>query len=199
MRQDAADNRHAIVAATKQLLLDEGPGVSMRTISKAAKVGVATVTRHFPDRADLLAEVARYAIDDIAQVVDDHSVGFTVDPRAAWRDTVHAIGSLQLAALAQAIFTDASLTPKALAARQRIVDKRTGELRDIYSGLLAPAKNARLCPADLDPLEFHLSLGIVTRPLPAQPPGSPEENRLAHNLIDTLLDGLEAQAKTAEY
>ncbi|OFU57269.1 hypothetical protein HMPREF3120_02900 [Corynebacterium sp. HMSC11D10] len=199
MRQDAADNRYAIVTAARQLLLDEGPGVSMRTIAKAAKVGVATVTRHFPERIELLGAVGAQAVNDIAQVIDDHAVEFTVDTRKAWRSTVHAIGSLQHAALAQAIFMDSMQDPGVGPERQGVVDKRAAELREIYGGLLAPAKRAKLCPANLDPLEFHISLGIVSRPLPAQAPDLLGQDKLTHKLIDTLLDGLEAQARSAEY
>ncbi|MHA6600436.1 TetR/AcrR family transcriptional regulator [Corynebacterium coyleae] len=199
MRQDAADNRYAIVTAARQLLLDEGPGVSMRTIAKAAKVGVATVTRHFPERIELLGAVGAQAVNDIAQVIDDHAVEFTVDTRKAWRSTVHAIGNLQHAALAQAIFMDSMQDPGVGPERQGVVDKRAAELREIYGGLLAPAKRAKLCPANLDPLEFHISLGIVSRPLPAQAPDLLGQDKLTHKLIDTLLDGLEAQARSAEY
>ena len=96
MRQDAADNRYAIVTAARQLLLDEGPGVSMRTIAKAAKVGVATVTRHFPERIELLDAVSAQAVNDITKVVDDHAVEFTVDTRKAWRSTVHALSLIHI-------------------------------------------------------------------------------------------------------
>ena len=132
MRQDAADNRYAIVTAARQLLLDEGPGVSMRTIAKAAKVGVATVTRHFPERIELLDAVSAQAVNDITKVVDDHAVEFTVDTRKAWRSTVHAIGNLRLAALAQAIFMDSMQDPGVGPERQGVVDKRAAELREIY-------------------------------------------------------------------
>lgn len=86
VRQDAADNRYAIVTAARQLLVDEGPHVSMRTIAGAAKVGVATVTRHFPERTDLYDAVSEQTLNDIVQILDDHSVEFTVDTRKAWRD-----------------------------------------------------------------------------------------------------------------
>ncbi|QXB19269.1 TetR/AcrR family transcriptional regulator [Corynebacterium coyleae] len=182
VRQDAADNRYAIVTAARQLLVDEGPHVSMRTIAGAAKVGVATVTRHFPERTDLYDAVSEQTLNDIVQILDDHSVEFTVDTRKAWRDTIHAIGNLGLAAIAQGS-----------------AEKRAAEVREIYDGLLAPAKRAKLCPADLDPLELHFSLGIVSRPLPAPAPDVIRWDSMTHKMIDTLLDGWEAQAHSAEY
>lgn len=195
MRQDAANNRDAIVAATRQLLVSEGPGVSMRTIAKTASVGVATATRHFPERIDLLEAVSAQAVGNIADAIEEHLGGFVTDPRTAWRTTVHAIGELQLAALAQAIFAETMQDPEVMQHRQDIVEKRTAELRTHYDRLLRRAKEANLCPTDLDPLEFHLSLGVVTRPLPAGAPKIVGATQLARNLVDVMLDGLEARVK----
>lgn len=179
MRRDAADNRYAIVTATRQLLIDEGPDVSMRTIAKAAKVGVATVTRHFPERTELLNAVSEQTVSEIADVIADRSVEFTVDTRRAWRGTVHEIGRLQLAGC--------------VGARQGVVDKQDAKLREIYGSLLAPVKHAKLCPANLDPSELHFALSTLSAS------AAPERERLTHTLIDTLLDGWEAQAHSAEY
>lgn len=57
VRQGAAENKQAIVAAARQLLITEGPGVSMRSIAKKAGVGVATVSRHFPERLSLIVAI----------------------------------------------------------------------------------------------------------------------------------------------
>lgn len=179
VRRDAADNRYAIVTATRQLLIDEGPDVSMRTIAKAAKVGVATVTRHFPERIELLNAVSEQTVSEIADVIADRSVEFTVDTRRAWRETVHEIGRLQLAVF--------------VGARQGVVDTHDAKLREIYGSLLAPVKHAGLCPANLDPSELHFALSTLSAS------AAPERERLTRTLIDTLLDGLEAQAHSAEY
>ena len=85
--------------------------------------------------------------------------------------------------------------PEALSRREQLVEGRMAEIRDIYDRLLVPAKEARLCPADLDPLEFHMGLGVITRPLPAGVPVPVDVDQLAASLIDIALDGLELRAQ----
>ena len=198
MRQDAADKRNALIAAARQLFLSEGAGVSMRAIAKSASVGVATAARHFPERIDLLDAVSAQAVDEITEVVEQHLANSDLDPRSTWRATVHAIAELELAALAQAIFTDTMQLPDASTQRQRIMENRIADIRKVYEQLLAPAKRAGLCPADVDPLDFDLALGIVTRPLPVDAPELPTRTPMRNRLIDVMLDGLEAQANAAE-
>lgn len=195
MRQDAANNRAAIVTATRQLLTTEGPGISMRTIAKAASVGVATATRHFPERIELLDAVSAQATADIAAIIDSNSAEFASDARTAWRATVHSIGSLQLATLAQAIYEDAMRDPETRKQKDRIIERRAEELTSTYDKLLDPAKKAHLCPASLNALDFHIGLGIVTRPIPIEPKTSFTPDALTPRLIDLMLDGLEAQAE----
>ena len=54
MRQDAVMNSDAIVEAARKLLIEQGAGVSMRAIAREAGVGLATASRHFPSRIELL-------------------------------------------------------------------------------------------------------------------------------------------------
>jgi AcrR family transcriptional regulator len=58
LRADARRNHEAIVAAAKQLFADGGLDAQMPDVAKAAKVGVGTVYRHFPTKADLIAALA---------------------------------------------------------------------------------------------------------------------------------------------
>ena len=71
MRQDAADNREAIVTAARALFVEQGGNVSMRAIAKEAGVGIATVSRHFPDRLTLLDAIGADAVHDIEMVAYD--------------------------------------------------------------------------------------------------------------------------------
>lgn len=195
MRQDARDNREAIVTAARSLLIDVGPGVSMRAIAKEAEVGVATATRHFPERIDLLDAIGEHAVEDVNHVIDRHLDEFADVPRNAWRQATHEIGDLKHAALAQAIFADSMSDPATIKRREPMIEKRIREIRACYNRLLDPAKAAHLCPEDLDPIEFHIGLGVVTRPLPAGVPVNNVAKNLVPNLIDLLLDGLEQRAQ----
>ena len=50
MRADAAINKRQLLDSAAQLLAEQGPQVSLRTIARYAGVGVATLYRHFPTR-----------------------------------------------------------------------------------------------------------------------------------------------------
>jgi AcrR family transcriptional regulator len=63
-RSDAARNRARVSAAAVQVLAEHGLGATVGDIAERAQVGNATVFRHFPTKADLLAEVAVHWLED---------------------------------------------------------------------------------------------------------------------------------------
>ena len=50
-RADARRNREQILRAAADLILEHGPTTTMELIARRAKVGIATLYRHFPDRS----------------------------------------------------------------------------------------------------------------------------------------------------
>ena len=55
LRADAEENRARIVAAAQALFAEHGIDVTMEEVARRAGVGVATLYRRYPTRADLLA------------------------------------------------------------------------------------------------------------------------------------------------
>lgn len=195
VRQDAAENKQAIVAAARQLLITEGPGVSMRSIAKKAGVGVATVSRHFPERLSLVDAVSSAEVARIKEEVDSHLQGYDEDPEGTWRETIHRIASLNFAAVVQAAAAEANAASFSDEDVRGIAEQRTAELTAIYQSILEPAQRAGLCPESLTPLELHIGIGLITRPLPRTPVSTDYLSGIQAQLIDTLLDGLKAQAR----
>jgi AcrR family transcriptional regulator len=66
-RADARRNREAVIAAAKKLFADQGLDAQMPDVAKAAKVGVGTVYRHFPTKADLIAALAGERFERLAE------------------------------------------------------------------------------------------------------------------------------------
>ena len=62
-RADASRNRNRLLAAAREVLAESGNDAALDVIARRAGVGNATLYRHFPTRADLLAAV--YA-DEVA-------------------------------------------------------------------------------------------------------------------------------------
>jgi AcrR family transcriptional regulator len=75
LRADAARNRERIVAAAREIFAERGLEVPMEEVARRAGVGVATLYRRFPTRADLIAgafecKMAAYA-DAVATALAD--------------------------------------------------------------------------------------------------------------------------------
>ncbi len=66
-RADAVRNRAAILDATEELLGTDGPAMSTEEVARRAGVGIATVFRHFPTKAQLLQAVVALRIERLTR------------------------------------------------------------------------------------------------------------------------------------
>src|SRR5215470_10432287 len=66
VRADAQRNIEALLQAALAVFATSGVDAPVREIAEKAGVGVGTVYRHFPQRADLVAAVFRHEIDACA-------------------------------------------------------------------------------------------------------------------------------------
>jgi AcrR family transcriptional regulator len=86
-RSDARRNEETLLAAAAATFVGSGVDVPVRDIAARAGVGVGTVYRHFPTRADLIAAVYRHQVETCAQagpaLLDDSS-----SPLAALTDWI---------------------------------------------------------------------------------------------------------------
>jgi len=69
LRAHAAENRARILAVARAEITAD-PDVKLNAIAQRAGVGQATLYRHFPTRADLLAEVYRADVDALVETAD---------------------------------------------------------------------------------------------------------------------------------
>jgi len=85
LRADAQRNLDALLDAAKDVFVSSGVDAPVREIADKAGVGVGTLYRHFPQRADLIAAVFRREMDlcaDAAPVMADKHAPF--DALAQW-------------------------------------------------------------------------------------------------------------------
>jgi AcrR family transcriptional regulator len=66
-RADARRNEETLLAAAAAAFIASGVDVPVRDIAARAGVGVGTIYRHFPTRADLIVAVYRYQVEACAQ------------------------------------------------------------------------------------------------------------------------------------
>jgi AcrR family transcriptional regulator len=65
-RSDALRNEETLLAAAAAAFVASGVDVPVRDIAAAARVGVGTIYRHFPTRADLIVAVYRHQVEACA-------------------------------------------------------------------------------------------------------------------------------------
>jgi AcrR family transcriptional regulator len=101
-RAEVQRNREALLAAAAAVFVDQGVQAPIRDIAGRAGVGLGTVYRHFPTRADLVTAVYRHQVDECAALAP-RLLGEDIAPAAAlarWIDafveflvTKHGLGA----------------------------------------------------------------------------------------------------------
>ncbi|WP_030293427.1 TetR/AcrR family transcriptional regulator [Streptomyces katrae] len=66
-RKDARRNQQALLEAAAAVFVSSGVEAPVRDIAAAAGVGMGTIYRHFPTRADLVIAVYRHQVDACAE------------------------------------------------------------------------------------------------------------------------------------
>jgi AcrR family transcriptional regulator len=66
-RADARRNEQALLAAASAVFVTSGVEAPVRDIAAAAGMGIGTIYRHFPARADLIIAVYRHQVDACAE------------------------------------------------------------------------------------------------------------------------------------
>ena len=66
-RADARRNEASVLHAAAEVFVERGVDAPVRDIAARAGVGVATIYRHFPTRADLVVAVYRHQVEACAQ------------------------------------------------------------------------------------------------------------------------------------
>ncbi|WP_433295841.1 TetR/AcrR family transcriptional regulator [Actinoplanes sp. CA-030573] len=66
-RKDARRNKQSLLDAAAAEFVAQGVGAPVRDIAARAGVGVATIYRHFPTRADLVVAVYRHQVESTAE------------------------------------------------------------------------------------------------------------------------------------
>lgn len=83
LRSDAKRNRSALADAAREVFAERGLDAPLEQVAKRARVGIATLYRHFPTRSDLLDAVlsdiyeAHSEMAERALAADDPLVGLT--------------------------------------------------------------------------------------------------------------------------
>lgn len=73
LRSDARANQKRIVDAARSAFAADGPDVRMEEIARRAGVGVGTVYRRFPAKADLVSAILDERVADLLELFAEHA------------------------------------------------------------------------------------------------------------------------------
>ena len=95
LRRDAERNRDRILAAARRLFAETGQAVTHNEVARAADVGVGTVYRRFPERADLMRALFEDQLEQVGALAD--AALAEPDPWEALRGFFERVVDLQAA------------------------------------------------------------------------------------------------------
>ena len=179
--------RAAILDAAWETLATDGLRVmTMDTVAERAGVSKATIYRWWGSKAELALETFLARVEEQVPVPDTGSLAG--DLRARIRATVRAYGRPPLRPILTGLVAEAQFDPAFRAAlRERAIGPLRNASREAFRRAEARGEIPAGAPADL---AFDMLVGAVYYRLLLE--SGPVDTRLADDLVDLLLAGLES-------
>jgi len=183
LRRDAQANRERIVAAARLAFAAEGTGVSVEEIARRADVGMGTLYRHFPAKADLVDAVLEEAFAEF--IAAAHEALANDDAWAGFRGFLERVFTLhrENLGLKDVIATRAH-------GRERVEAMRA-RMRPLVRQLIERAQAQGTLRADFTPEDMPLVFWSAGHVIDATASVAPD---VWQRHLGMLLDGLRAEA-----
>lgn len=185
LRADARRNRAQILAAARDVFVEQGPGAPLEDISRRAGTGIATLYRRFPDRLSLMRAVV---IDAMERTTEEARAALAEEPDgfSALTRYMHRTLDVRIAAVIPTLLDEISMDD---ADMRRISDEGV----EYVQRMIKAAQDEGALRADVTFGDIGLLIVRLARPLPG--PISRELNdQLAHRHLDLLINGLRGDA-----
>ncbi|WFE26559.1 TetR/AcrR family transcriptional regulator [Solwaraspora sp. WMMD791] len=152
-RADARRNEQTLLSAAAEAFVASGVDVPVRDIAARAGVGVGTIYRHFPTRADLIVAVFRHQVEACAEAAPA-LLADSDSPHAALARWIELFVDFLVTkhGLAGALHSDAT-------AFQALHDAFTGRLVPACAQLLDAAEAAGEIRSDVDAYQLLRGVG----------------------------------------
>jgi len=183
LRADAERNRRRILDAARRVFAEDGLGVGVDAVARAAGVGVGTLYRRFPTKQDLLSAVIEDAVCRLAEEVE--KLEAVEDPWKAFEATVRVFA--ETIARDRGFYEVIHGTPEFIP----IAQESKLRLMDSVGRILSRAQNAGLVRGDVVADDIGVLSQVAARMprwrLEAQP-------ELWTRYLALALDGLRPEA-----
>lgn len=172
-RRDAVQNRGRLVDAARDLMTTQGPDVSLEAVAARAGVGIGTLYRHFPRRADLLLAVVADRLAEVGETLRTRADG---EPRTALVAAVSVFAAAQRAdaALARVVRETPGGTEP--------IDSARADIRRTLDQLCDRARQAGVLRPGVTGADLHALVCAVA--------GATADAPTSERYLGVLLDGL---------
>jgi AcrR family transcriptional regulator len=183
LRKDAARSRAAILTAARELF-SAGRDVPMYEIGRRAGVGQATLYRHFPNRAAIVAAISREHVERIEAIAAEHeenskAILIVLDAAADMLVRIHdLVGILR---------EDATLAP--------VLDELRQRMRVVLGATLDRSRASDLLRDDLRADDLLLVLNMINGALTGIA-STAERTTAATRALDLAVHGLRSRPPT---
>ena len=187
LRKDAERNRQRILDAARELFARDGLGVTLNDIAHHAGIGVGTVYRRFPDKAQLIQELFEEQVGELVGLMED-----AVEDPDPWRGlTGFMRRNLELQARDRAFREIMAGTPEAAQRLQQIRDR----MLPLGVQLVQRAQDAGALRTDFRPSDVPMMFLMLTAVLDASREVEPD---LWRRYLDIFIQGLRAEPAAPE-
>ncbi|WP_120004125.1 TetR/AcrR family transcriptional regulator [Nesterenkonia muleiensis] len=178
-RADAERNLSALLDSAKTVFATSGVHAPAKEITDAAGLGVGTLYRHFPRRADLVVAVLRHEIDACAEAASAMRAQHA--PYEALRQWVNRYVELvgTKRGLAEALHSGDQ-------AFEGLRDDVAQRLEPVVAELIADARAVEEMAAELDARELLYAIGLLCQPVPA----ADISEDYNHRMVAVFVEGL---------
>ncbi len=185
LRADARRNRAQILAAARDVFVEQGSGAPLEDISRRAGTGIATLYRRFPDRQSLMRAVV---IDALERTLDEARGALAEEPSAfaALTRYMHRTLDIRIAAVIPTLLEEVSMQEEEM---RRISDEGVAYVQQMIDTAQADGALRR----DVTFGDIGLMIVRLARPLPGPIPRDLND-QLAHRHLDLLIHGLKSDA-----
>lgn len=187
LRRDAERNRQRILDAARELFARDGLGVTLNDIAHHAGIGVGTVYRRFPDKAQLIGELFEEQVGELVGLMED-----AVEDPDPWRGlTGFMRRNLELQTRDRAFREIMAGTPEAAERLRQIRDR----MFPLGVQLVQKAKDAGALRADFRPSDVPMVFLMLTALIDASREVEPD---LWRRYLEIFIQGLRADPAPPE-
>jgi AcrR family transcriptional regulator len=188
LRADAHRNREQIIAAAREVFLEQGIHAPLEEIARRAGVGIATLYRRFPDRHSLVQQVA---LDNLALVGEelDRATAEHSDAWGALAQLLRRLVELRIAVVMPMLVPGLEEDARAEGGTLRA---RRNQLFERMEQLTRTAQQDGQLRQGVNPIDIWFGVIKLSRPLPVI--GAALNDLIVEQQLELFLGGLHAAA-----